>query len=372
MKVKVFLQTAGDGTRAQRKRHTLRCFYEGLRLAQVDVEMVDEQVYRPCDLAVVFGARRRPEKPSDAGEVRNRIMDAHGGHLIILETPLLGRSVYQRSILMTNLHRILRRGSRTFSDDYSYFRVGIDGFLADDGDFANRSSPSDRWHLLSRQLGLNLRPYRRSGQHVLLVGQNPGDASLRGLDMFDWLEQTMLDLRQTTNRPIIVRPHPVTDARMMLIFQRRFRVLPVGCKLDFPPRRPMSTSLDKCWVLVAYSSSSTIDALIGGVPAIALSSANMAWPVTDHSLSAVESPTLFAREQWLYDLAYAQWSPDEMQTGMVWRHLRPALESRMSDALEDPILSHVSMAEVTAASRCAATPLAQPDQSTTMLVRNCP
>ena len=335
MKVKVFLQTAGDGTRAQRKRHALRCFYEGLRLAQVDVEMVEEQAYRPCDLAIVFGARRRPEKPSDAGEVRHRIMEAHGGHLIILETPLLGRSVYQRSILMTKLRRILRLGSRILSDDYDYFRVGIDGFLADDGDFANRGSPSDRWHLLSRRLRLNLRPYRRSGEHVLLVGQNPGDASLRGLDMFDWLEQTMLDLRQTTNRPIIVRPHPVTDASMMPMFQRRFRVLPAGCKLDFPPRRPIGTSLHKCWVLVAYSSSSTIDALIGGVPAIALSSANMAWPVTDHSLSAVESPTLFAREQWLYDLAYAQWSPDEMQTGMVWRHLRPALESRMSDALEE-------------------------------------
>ena len=129
----------------------------------------------------------------------------------------------------------------------------------------------------------------------------------------------------------------------MLMFQQRFRVLPVGCKLDFPPRRPIGASLHKCWVLVAYSSSSTIDALIGGVPAIALSSANMAWPVTDHSLSAVESPTLFAREQWLYDLAYAQWSPDEMQTGMVWRHLRPALESRMSDALEDDVGARVDI-----------------------------
>ena len=43
--------------------------------------------------------------------------------------------------------------------------------------------------MLSRQLGLNLKPYRRSGEHVLLVGQNPGDASLRGLDMFDWLNK---------------------------------------------------------------------------------------------------------------------------------------------------------------------------------------
>ena len=109
----------------------------------------------------------------------------------------------------------------------------------------------------------------------------------------------------------------------MVEFERRFRALPTGCKLDFPPRRPMGASLDQCWVLVAYSSSSTIDALIAGVPAMRSSSANMAWPVTDHSLAAVERPTLFEREQWLYDLAYAQWSADEMRSGMVWQHLRP-------------------------------------------------
>jgi hypothetical protein len=349
MNVKIFLQTAGDGARAQMKRHTLNCFYEGLRQAHVDVEMVDDPHYRACELAVMFGARRRPDKPSDAGELRHRIVEEHHGHTIILETPLLGRSVYQRSVVLARLRRLLRLGSRSFSDNYKYFRVGIDGFLADDADFANRDSPPDRWNMLSRRLGLKLKPYRRAGNHVLLVGQNPGDASLRGLDIFDWLEQTMLDLRQATDRPIVVRPHPVTDAKMMLEFQRRFRALPIGCTLDFPPRRPMGASLHKCWLLVAYSSSSTIDALIGGVPAIALSSANMAWPVTDHSLSAVEHPTLFAREQWLYDLAYAQWSADEMQSGMVWRHLRPALESRLSDALGGSKLSHVSMAEVAAA-----------------------
>jgi hypothetical protein len=349
MNVKIFLQTAGDGTRAQMKRHTLSCFYEGLRQAHVDVEMVDEPHYRQCDLAVMFGARRRPDKPSDAGELRHRIVEEHRGHTIILETPLLGRSVYQRSIVLSRLRRFLRLGSHSFSDHYAYFRVGIDGFLADDGDFANHDSPSDRWNMLSRRLGLKLKPYRQAGNHVLLVGQNPGDASLRGLDMFDWLEQTMLDLRQATNRPIIVRPHPVTDARMMREFQRRFGVLPVGCKLDFPPRRPMATSLRKCWLLVAYSSSSTIDALIHGVPAIALSPANMAWPVTDHSLSALEHPTLFEREQWLHDLAYAQWSADEMQNGTVWRHLRPAVERRMSDVLDGSNRSLISMAEVAVA-----------------------
>ena len=97
--------------------------------------------------------------------------------------------------------------------------------------------------------------------------------------------------------------------------KRRLRDLP-GVTLDYPPRKPVQEVLKRSWVMVTYSSGAAVDALIEGVPCITFSPASMAWPVSDHRLECIERPTLFAREQWLYDLAYAQWSPEEMREGL--------------------------------------------------------
>lgn len=328
MKVKVFLSTAGQGARARMKHRALLSFLEGLRLEGVDAEPVERTGYSSCDVAVMFGGHRQAASSRASKDTRDVVFGSHHGCFVLLETPLLGRRVYQRSKMMSRVRKLLKLGSRTYSDAYEYFRVGVDGTLADDGEFCNRDSSSERWQMLSRRLNLNVQAYRQTGKHVLLVGQNPGDASLRGLNIFTWLEESIAEIRQFTDRPVLVRPHPVTDPRLMQVFERQFSALPQGVSLDFPPRRPIRACLQDCWAIVAYSSNATIDALIDGIPAISLNSANMAWPVSDHSLASIERPSLFAREQWLYDLACAQWSADEMRSGIVWRHIREVITER--------------------------------------------
>ena len=323
MRVSVFLGSAGEGIEARRKRHVLRLFYHGLIAEGEDASLIKVPGYEPCDVAVVLGGRPSAKRARTQA-IRQDIFTRHEGDFIFIETPPLGRMVYRRSVLGAYTRKLLRLGRNRYADDYGYYRVGLNGFLQDDADFNNADSPSDRWERLSRELHLQLRPYRQAGRHVLVVGQNPGDTSLRGADIFGWMQQTIIRARQVTQRPIIVRPHPVTPEAKMREFAERFARLD-GIVLDYPPKQTIQAVLEDCWVLLAYSSSATIDALIEGVPCITLDPANLAWPVSDHDVAMIERPTLFQREQWLYDLAYAQWSPAEMQTGRAWRHLRPAV-----------------------------------------------
>lgn len=331
MRVTTFLRSAGEGANGTRKREVLRRFHEGMVAEEVDAELVDGEAYEPADVAVIFGGRPSTRhKPTQA--IRRDILDRHRGTFVVIETPFLGRRVFQRSQLAGWLGKKLKlRSLHRFSDDYGYYRVGIDGFLPDDADFNNRSSPPDRWREMSRTLGLKPKPYRRRGRSVMIVGQVPGDLSLRGLDIVEWMHETALAARRNTDRPIVVRPHPATTPDMLEEIGRRFDGL-AGVTLDHPPRRPVRDMLQDCWVLVAYSSGATVDALIEGVPCITLSPANTAWPVSDHSLERIERPTLFEREQWLCDLAYAQWSPEEMRTGLAWRHLHRAVLARTERA----------------------------------------
>lgn len=330
MRIHVFLRSAGQGVEAGRKCQVLRCFHEGLLIEEADAHLIDGYAYESCDVAVVFGGRPSA-KHVITQTIRDDIFTRHEGAFVLVETPLLGRNVYQRSVIATYARKLLRLRRVHYSDEYGYYRVGVNGFLQDDANFNNAGSPPDRWKLLSRAFGLRLKPYRRVGRHVLIVGQNPGDVSLRGADIFDWMHRTAMHARRVTERPIVVRPHPVTPRSMMKEFEKRFMTLE-GIVVDHPPRRSVRTVLQDCWVLLAYSSSATIDALIEGVPCITFSSANMAWPVSDHNLERIEHPTLFEREQWLSDLAYAQWSPEEMRAGITWRHLRPAVVGTRVDA----------------------------------------
>jgi len=61
--------------------------------------------------------------------------------------------------------------------------------------------------------------------------------------------------------------------------------------------------------------------LIDGVPVFASDEGSMVWSVCNKSFSDMETPCLPAREQWLHDLCYAQWTLDEMKQGLAWKHL---------------------------------------------------
>ena len=48
----------------------------------------------------------------------------------------------------------------------------------------------------------------------------------------------------------------------------------------------------------------------------------MSYPVANTDLSKIESPDMPDRDQWLYDLGYANWSMHEVENGTVWRRFR--------------------------------------------------
>lgn len=315
VKINVFLQSASR--HENNLRAGLLAFYQGLKNAGEDVDLVTEARYAPCDVAVIYGCLK---EGTGTIETRRNICEAHDGTLVVLETPFLGRRIRREDKGLRAFIRRLRN-KRTIVDVMAHFRVGLNGPFYNTGDFCNAGSPADRWELLRREFDLDLKPYRTTGSHVLIIGQIPDDGSLQGADIIAWLEATVRAVKQRTARPIVVRPHPGTRPRDL---KRMMRSLTGDRQVhvDLPPTGTIHDALADCWVCVTYSSSASVDALLMGVPAIAMSPASIAWPVTDHDLAAVENPTLYPREQWLYDLCYAQWSPAEMASGIVWPRLR--------------------------------------------------
>lgn len=312
--INVFASTAL--ARLPQQTAFLRAFHDGLQRAGEAVRWVEGE-YQPCDVAVVYGY----PKPDNRSSWACRSVHAqHRGPVIVIESPFLGRAPYiERRSLRAFWRRL--RGKRNLVDTHVYARIGIDGAFQDDADFCNAGSPADRWQRLAREFGLALQPYRTQGAQVLVVGQKPGDASLRGADIVEWMIDTATRLRACTDRPIVVRAHPASRPEDFPRMKKAFAAQP-HIHLDIPPTGTIHEALQGAWAAVTYSSSAAIDALLAGIPAISTIPASMAWPVTDHDLSMIDQPTLYPREQWLYDLCYAQWSVEEAAMGLVWARLK--------------------------------------------------
>lgn len=291
----------------------LQAFAVALRQSEHKVTWVEEPGYRGCDLAIIYGSpgvgvgKRRA--------ARQAIISRHRGPLLIVETPLFGRKVP----LITRRRLPFLRASS--SETFDRFRVALNGCFWDNGIFCNEPTDALRWDRLRHELGLECRDYRKAGDHILLVGQVPGDASLRGLDVVKWLESTVIDLSAWSDRRIVIRPHPLSGHAALSNLARSLRSRGMT-NWEIRSGGTLSDALRNAWATITYSSGAAIDSLLMGVPALSMCPASMAWSVSDHELGKIEQPTLFDRRPWLDRLAHSQWATAEIADGTVWERFR--------------------------------------------------
>lgn len=334
MKVKVFMNSAGTNY----ERDVLRNMHDGITefLVPKDRKELKEwkkinkelgrgvgvdydygEKYSGCDVAVMLGSWK-PERSNIHHIVRTSIVEKSKS-FICIETPLLGRKVNK-----PNTHH----------------RVGINGFLNRDAIFGDEKDyPIDRL----RDLGINYNGWKRNnGSKIVIALQLAGDASLRHNDINDWCWDTVQTLRTHTDRPIEIRTHPAMSEKAWGNHENLFRrfLFESVSNISFVNGRdvPWEKQIKDAYCVVAYTSGLSIDAVIHGIPVIACDEGNFAWNVGERKLQNIESLQLEREEnvqQWLQNLAYCQWTPQEMESGQCWSHLSSSIEKVLKEAEED-------------------------------------
>jgi hypothetical protein len=327
-KIKVFMASN------TRRGRALRAMWLGARRMDLDCAMVEPLRYEPSDVAVVWGMPKEESSKSAKGRERQRfrhdLFNRHRGPVVVMDAPVIGRRMRPSAPLPWWLRKLPPREVAWASkflpvetgEPIAHYRIGL-GSFPDEGALALAPFCSGRWDRLARWLGHpKVKPWRTDGRHILVIGQAPGDAALRGVDMNAWLLATALELREKTDRPITLRPHPRAgefgDAVILALLKERW------IKLE-DAGTPIAECLEGAWSAVTYSSGAAIEALMAGIPAISLSPASFAWTVTDHAIADAVTPTLHDRAPWLEKIAAAQWCEDEIVSGAVWVPLAEAI-----------------------------------------------
>ena len=227
-----------------------------------------------------------------------------------------------------------------------YFRVALhDSSTLNNGHFALPAKVgSQRLENIFQQTNTILKPYRKTGSHILYPLQMPYETNSPGINSFEAAQYDLINLRRYTSRPIVitVKPAMIRDKILRKWAKEKnptenqiiYGFLKKLCeKLNIKIYDTYQTTgkdsyslLIDCWCVVCQSGTFSVDAVAAGVPAITLSPSNFMHPICSHELSEVENPKMLDRVPWLSRLAYCQWTLAEAKNGDVWRHFQPTIE----------------------------------------------
>lgn len=227
-----------------------------------DIEFVDDLSPRDTDLAVIWGVRK---------------------HKIINNQRARGKP-----------YLVMERGY--FLDRFVYTSLGFNG-LNGRANFMNQGLLPFRWNEHFSHL---MQPVRKNNSNtVVIIGQTPGDMSHAHVDIEPWYKKMELYLRRD-NFNVEFRPHPNVEA----------------------PKETLDQMFKRVRGVVTFSSNTGVDAVLAGVPTIACDPTSMIFQLVGSSLDTIRNQVVPDRTQWANELAYTQWTLEEIASGQPWSNLR--------------------------------------------------
>lgn len=170
-----------------------------------------------------------------------------------------------------------------------------------------------------RKLGISLAINVTRSSRIVIAAQHARSLQVAGLSSIaDWIGNQIQQLRQVTDRPIVVRPHPRSPLTL---------TLPSGVTMEQPQK--IANTYDSynlafdCHAMVNYNSGPGIQAALAGTrPIVDVSS--LAYPV-GIKYEDIEKPYTVDRDQWLIEICHTEYTLQEIESGTWLNRIQSAL-----------------------------------------------
>jgi hypothetical protein len=157
---------------------------------------------------------------------------------------------------------------------------------------------------------------------ILITTQRHESLQWQGMPPIEkWINQTVSKVRQYSNRPIVVRPHP------------RSRTILRNAAYTIDQPKKLMNSYDDFNIdynyhcVISHNNGTVVQAAINGTPIICDSTC-LAAPVSD-VWSNLENIQLPSREDWYLKLCHTEWTVNEIAQGIPLMRLVPYLKQRL-------------------------------------------
>lgn len=153
--------------------------------------------------------------------------------------------------------------------------------------------PADRW----AKLNISIEPWQRTTRGDILICKiSPRNAKFGGIDLEADVEDIVRIIKRQTDNKIIIRDK------------------------DQKFKQSFSKALNTACAVVTWWSTTGVEAIIQGIPVFLASRSVCETQVG--SLFNINKPHYSCnREQWLHNLAYQQWTKQELKDGTAWEFI---------------------------------------------------
>lgn len=301
-KVAVYHRTVPNKKNLE-KIQMLEYFAEGVRRAGDHAFDIHGQGIQPAHVAVIQGWVSQ---------------DVDRGHL------RLRKQVIEHQI--ANGLRVLTADSNLFlyanpENPLHYLRYSFNGVFPNTGIYFDNPVDPARWLTIQQDLNITLRDYRQHGNHILVCLQRDGGWSMGLESVATWTHRIIDEIRQHTDRPIVLRAHP--GDKNSHVYVQPLREHLQAWNASISTNRSLTQDLHQCWAVVNHNSSPAVAAAIEGYPVFVTDPVrSQCTEIANTDFSRLESPELPDRQQWIQRLAMSHWKFDELRSGQAWRHMR--------------------------------------------------
>lgn len=163
--------------------------------------------------------------------------------------------------------------------------------------------PDDRFQIHNKKF----KPLKKTGRKILIAAPDEKPMKFYGLDLEEWLSNTVEEIKKYTDRPIEIRRRDK---------QRINRTI----------NKPFLDAIhDDVFALVTFNSNAAVESIFEGIPVFTLSPTSAASPVGLQDLSKIESPFYPDEDllyKWACHLSYGQFHTIELRSGKAMEILQ--------------------------------------------------
>lgn len=196
---------------------------------------------------------------------------------------------------------ILERGY--LGDRFSWTSVATNG-LNGNGQFWNVQDDPSRFESNFANL---YKPWNPEGSYILIMGQTPNDASLRGIDLMPWYYMMGQIAQARYKLPVHFRQHPnLTNKGLVQCLQ--------NCKKS---EGNLEEALEGAKLVITFNSNSGVDALLAGKPTYVHDQGGMAYNIANNDIHQCNFKEPEGRYKFFCDLAWKQYTLEEIESGFA-------------------------------------------------------
>lgn len=174
-----------------------------------------------------------------------------------------------------------------------------------------------------KKLGISLAINVNRNPRIVIAAQHARSLQVVGLASIEgWVVRQVEQLRQVTDRPIVVRPHPRSP-----LDQAGLVHLPKDVIIEQPVK--IANTYDSynlafdCHAMINHNSGPGIQAALAGTRPI-VDRSSLAWPVSIQ-LTDIDKPYTVDRDQWLTEICHTEYTLDEIKQGLWLTRIQSAL-----------------------------------------------